>query len=109
MWILIKFEVVMDGIQVEMFSSLKSYGFTEGQYSYVHDILKALKYKSDEGLNVSQINSIFEYKKIKTIKIIIGKMNNKLIRYDPEKSRGTEKRYFITKAGMELIDKYYSI
>lgn len=99
----------MDVFQIEMFSSLKSYGFAEGQCSYVHDILKELKYKFDEGLNTKQINSLFEHKKDKFIKSILDKMNGKLIMYNPKKSRGREKRYFITKAGIELIDKYYDI
>src|SRR5471030_1122485 len=100
---------VMDGLQEKMVFSLKSYGLDDKQFSYAHHILKALKYKSDEGLNIKQINSIFENTKEKTIKNIIDKMNNKLIKYDSKKSHGREKRYFITKAGLELIDKYYSI
>jgi hypothetical protein len=70
---------VIDALQIEMFSSLKSYGLAESHCSYVHDILKILKYKSDEDLNIKQINSIFEHKKEKIIKRIIDEMNNKLI------------------------------
>ena len=75
---------------------------------YAFKILEQLYFLNDKGLNIKEIYYIFNnansIKVRKTIKLLAALF---LIQMDINKSKKTEKRYFITSSGRQLVSNHY--
>ncbi len=76
---------------------------------YAIKILDSLFENKNQGLNVNQINSIFNFShKHSTNEAIQELKTLGYIFHDKDKSYGHEKRYFINKAGEKELFRFYN-
>jgi hypothetical protein len=88
--------------------SQQFYKLDENLKPFAFDILKALYYHTDKGLNIKEIYNELGNKNIVFIRKAITEMDKiNLIQIIIIKCDGTEKRYFITKSGKTVVEQQY--
>lgn len=95
--------------QLDFFSLNFKESFPTHLKPYAYDILKKLYYKNG-GLNVKEAFNLFhndKSKKVRETLNLLSSENYNLIIINEGKSNGTEKRYFITKFGKNVLTEHY--
>lgn len=97
----------MEYYQEDMFPQ-QFYGLDEDLKPFAFDILSALYYNSDKGLNIRELYSKIKVKNIVFIRRAIVDMNDlNLIQIIAKDYNKPEKRYFITAYGKNVVEQQY--
>lgn len=91
--------------QIDFFSLNFKESFPTHLRPYAYDVLKKLYYKTN-GLNVKEVFNLFhnyKSKKVRETLNLLSSIEYSLIIFNKDKSKGTEKRYFITESGKNVL------